>query len=193
MIVSSRHTNQIVAFDHLEEDGPQTSVRWMLGAGDGALPLDGEPTYYQHAVEVNDDGSLIVYDNGNVRPGTSPDDPENPLYSRAVIYDVDDSSDDPAQWSASQRWEHIDTEDDGTPAYSSFISDADMLANGNVLVTHGGIGTFPPDPLHILIREVVPNGDSGGDVVWELQSAPGFNAYRAERIESFYFGPGWAR
>lgn len=213
VIISSRHTNQIVAFDHLDDEGPQTSVRWILGAGatiaDGGvnLPLDGEPTYYQHAVEVNEDGSLIVYDNGNARPGTTPADPGLPpsacssvltcegAYSRAVIYDIDDSSDDPSEWSATQRWEHIDTESDGQLAYAAFISDADMLANGNVLVTHGGIGTFPPtpdDPLRILIREVVPDGASGGDVVWELKGANGFVTYRAERIESFYFGPQFA-
>ncbi len=195
IIVSSRHTNQIIAFDHLDEEGPQSSVRWIIGAGTpiaeggNVLPLDGEPTYYQHAVEVNADGSLVVYDNGNARPGI---DPENPAYSRAVIYEVDDASEDRNEWSATQRWEHIDYEDNGDLAYSDFISDADVLENGNVLVTHGGIGAFPPDPedpLHILIREVVPAGESGGDIVWELQSADGFVTYRSERIPTFYFGP----
>ena len=197
IIISSRHTNQIVSFDHLDDEGPQTQLRWILGDG-ATMPLDGEQTYYQHAVEVNADGSLVVYDNGNFRPGTSPDDPDNQPYSRAVIYDVDDASDDPSQWSARQRWENIDVEDNGKLAYSTFISDADVLENGNVLVTHGGIGTFPPnpeDPLHILIREIVPEGESGGDVVWELTSATEtdnfYLTYRAERIPSFYFGPDW--
>lgn len=202
VIISSRHTDQIVAFDHLDEQGPQTSVRWIIGGGatiaEGGdhLPLDGEQTYYQHAVEVNEDGTLVVYDNGNFRPGTSPDDPNNLPYSRTVIYEVDDASDDRSEWSATQLWEHIDTEDNGLPAYSSFISDADVLENGNVLVTHGGIGTFPPvpeDPLRILIREVVPEGTSGGDVVWELKGVNGFVTYRAERIPSFYFGPQWVQ
>lgn len=206
VIISSRHTNQIVAVDHLDDEGPQTQLRWIIGDG-STMPLDGEPTYYQHAVEVNADGSIIVYDNGNDRPGAETADPASPptactsvancpnAYSRAVIYDVDDSSDDPADWSATQRWEHIDTEPNGNLAYSGFISDADQLSNGNVLITHGGIGTFPPgpeDPLHILIREVVPEGESGGDIVWELQSDPGFVTYRSERIESFYNGPEWA-
>jgi hypothetical protein len=197
VIVSSRHTNQIVAFDHLDDEGPQTEVRWILGEG-ATMPLDGEPTYYQHAVEVNPDGTIVVYDNGNVRPGTSPDDPANPQYSRAVIYDVDDSSDDPADWSASQMWEHVDTLANGEVVYTAFIGDADVLDNGNVLITHGGIGTFPPgsgdDPLHILIREVVPDGESGGDIVWELRSVedPEHVTYRSERIDSFYFGPAWS-
>lgn len=214
IIISSRHTNQIVAFDHLDDEGPQSQVRWIIGDGatiiEGGdhLPLDGEQTYYQHAVEVNEDGSLIVYDNGNARPGATLVNAGAPptactsvincpgAYSRAVIYDVDDSSDDRAEWTATQRWEHIDTDSSGELVYSSFISDADMMSNGNVLVTHGGVGTFPPvpeDPLRILIREVVPDGASGGEVVWELNGAPGYVTYRAERVPSFYFGPEWVQ
>ena len=196
IVVSSRHTDQIVAFDHLDDIGPQASVRWILGAG-ATMPLDGEPTFHQHAVEVNDDGSFTVYDNGNARPGTSPDDPDNPPYSRAVIYDVDDSSSDPSDWSATQRWEHRMIDDaTGAPIFTAFIGDADQLANGNVLITHGGIGEFPapPDqPLRAVIVEVVPSGDSGGDIVWRLDSDPTSShaVYRSERIESFYVGPDW--
>ena len=114
-----------------------------------------------------------------------------------MIYEVDDSSPDSADWSARQLWENIDFNDDGTPVSTTFIGDADMLENGNVLVNHGGIGPFPPDPdnpLNIWTREIVPTGESGGDVVWELRSATesGFwLSYRAERIPSFYFGPDW--
>lgn len=195
IIISSRHTDQIIALDHLDELGPQAEVRWILGEG-ATVPLDGEQVYHQHAIEVNADGSLIVYDNGNGRPGTSPDDPANPPYSRAVIYDVDDASDDPSDWSATQRWEHRIDDADGLPIYTSFIGDADQLANGNVLITHGGIGANPPDPddpQHVLIIEVVPDGSSGGEIVWEFRNDPaGPNtSYRSERIESFYVGPDW--
>jgi arylsulfate sulfotransferase len=85
---------------------------------------------------------------------------------------------------------------DGTPVDSNFISDADMLANDNVLVTFGGIGTFSPtpaDPLRALIVEVVPRGESGGDVVMQITTKEGQpnTVYRSERIESFYVGPEW--
>ncbi len=199
ILISSRHTDQIVAFDHLDEKGHQTQLRWIIGTN-GTIPLEGEQTYHQHAVEVLPNGDLIVYDNGNGRPGTDPDDPENPPYSRAVIYEVDDASDDPADWSARQVWEHIAEEDDGTPVFSSFISDADMLPNGNVLITHGGIGDQPPDPedpdnepLRALIIEVVPDGESGGEIVWEFRSDPSApsTSYRAERIDTFYVGDQW--
>ena len=195
VIISSRHTDQIIALDHLDALGPQSQVRWIIGQ-DATIPLDGDPPYHQHAVEVLADGALVVYDNGNGRPGTSPDDPANPPYSRAVIYEVDDTSDDPDEWSARQRWEHRVDDEDGIPVYTSFIGDADVLANGNVLITHGGIGAQPPDPadpLHALIIEVVPSGASGGEIVWQLRSDPRSpnTSYRSERIESFYVGPDW--
>ena len=101
-----------------------------------------------------------------------------------------------ADWSATQLWEHRIDDENGTPIYTSFIGDADQLANGNVLITHGGIGAQPPDPAdpqHALIIEVVQTGDSGGEVVWEYRSDPSSpnTSYRSERIESFYVGADW--
>jgi len=189
VIVSVRHTDQILALDHLDEEGPQSSVRWVLGTN-GTLPLDGDQMYHPHAMEMLADGSMVLYDNGNGRPGTTPGDPDNPTYSRAVIYDIDDTSDDPGEWSATQTWEHRMDDDDGNAIYAFFIGDADVLDNGNVLINHGGIS---PQDSHQRARivEVVPEGDSGGDIVWDLslgtEVAP-VTVYRAERLPSLYFG-----
>jgi hypothetical protein len=196
IIISSRHTDQIVAFDHLDDVGHQTRVRWILGAG-STMPFEGEPSYHQHAVEVIDETRIIVYDNGNGRPGTAGDNPDRAPYSRAVIYEVDDTSADPADWSARQVWEHIAVDDAGAPIFTSFIGDADVLENGNVLITHGGIGSRDPedaDPLRALIIEVVPEGTDGGEIVWEFRSDPSSpnTSYRSERITSFYVGDAWA-
>ncbi|HUS43564.1 MAG TPA: aryl-sulfate sulfotransferase [Ilumatobacteraceae bacterium] len=196
VLISSRHTDQIIAFDHLDTEGPQAQLRWILGAG-ATIDIDGDLPYHQHAVEVLPDGALVVFDNGNGRPGTDPDDPQNLPYSRAVVYDVDDSSSDPSEWSASQRWEYRAEFDDGTPVYTDFIGDADVLDNGNVLITFGGIGSFPPspeDPLSALIVEVVPSGTSGGDVAMQITSKAGQpnTAYRSEQISSFYVGDAWS-
>jgi hypothetical protein len=195
ILISSRHTEQIIALDHLDDEGPQAQLRWIIGVG-ATMPLDGDEPYHQHAVEVLDDGAIILYDNGNARPGTEIDDPVNPTYSRAVIYEVDDAGDDPATWTARQRWQHIAYEDDGSPVFTSFIGDADMMANGNVLITHGGIGPFPPvpeSPLRALIIEVVPEGDEGGPIVWQLDSDPAqsHTVYRSEKVETFYLGDDW--
>ena len=192
IIVSSRHTDQLIALDHLDDLGPQRQLRWIIGTG-ATMPLDGDPTYHQHAVELLDDGAIIIYDNGNGRPGTEVDDPDHPTYSRAVVFEVDDDDPDPSTWSVHQRWEHIADDEDGSPVFTSFIGDADILANGNVLITHGGIGPFPPDPdfpLRALIIEVVPEGSQGGDIVWRLETDPAqsHTVYRSEKVESFYVG-----
>ncbi len=195
VIFSARHTSQVVAMAHGDELGPQTELIWTFG-DNGTLPLTGDGPRYQHAVEVQADGSILLYDNGNGRPGTDPTDPENPPYSRAVLYDVDDRSDDPADWQVTQLWEHRADDIDGQPLFAPFIGDADRVSNGNVLITHGGADFMNPTSfLHTRIIEVVPDGTSGGDIVWRLDAgAPGqfVATYRAERIESFYVGPEWA-
>ena len=194
VIFSSRHTNQVVAMKHLEAEGPQTELLWILGEN-GTLALEGDGPRYQHAVEVQSDGSLLMYDNGNGRLGTDPTDPQNLPYSRAVLYEIDDSSDDPSEWTATQLWEHRMNDADGEALFAPFIGDADSVANGNVLITHGGIDFMHPNSfLHATIVEVVPDGSSGGDIVWQFDAGTAddiVTIYRSERIESFYVGPNW--
>lgn len=193
IIVSSRHTDQVIALDHLDDLGPQASVRWILGA-QGTIPLDGDAPHHQHAVELQDDGSILLYDNGNFRPGTDVGDPDAPAYSRAVSYDVDDAADDPAQWSATQVWEHRMDDNRGRALYARFLGDADRMENGNVLITHGGID-LPDEPVNVRIVEVVPDGAAGGDIVWDLSFGDAereFTSYRSERVPSLYVGPDWA-
>jgi hypothetical protein len=192
VIVSSRHTDQIIALDHLDESGAQSSVRWILGA-QGTIPLEGDLPYHQHAVELQDDGSILMYDNGNMRPGTNPDDPANPPYSRAVLYAVDDAAADSSEWTATQIWEHRMDDFDGEALYARFLGDADSLDNGNVLIVHGGI-EGPNDFAHVRIVEVVPHGSSGGETVWSLSfgnEEEQYTSYRAERVTSLYSGPAW--
>ncbi len=184
VLVSIRHTDSIVAFEHPDAIGHHTEVAWILGAG-GTIEIDGEPFFHQHAPQVLDDGSLLVYDNGNDRPGGEP-------YSRAVIYDLAvDEADVSA--TATQTWEHRVDDVDGTPLYAQFLGDADQLANGNVLITHGGIGQPLSDDQRARIIEVAP--DDGGDIVFDLYfgvGEAGATAYRADRIDTLYNGVLWA-
>lgn len=192
IIVSSRHTDQILALDHLDAEGPQSSVRWIIGQA-GTMPVAGDLMYHPHAVELQDDGSILLYDNGNLRPGTRLADGTAPGYSRAVLYRVDDRSDDPADWTATQVWQHVAEDLDGEPVYAFFLGDADRLPNGNVLINHGGIRT-QDEPDRARLIEVVPNGTDGGDIVWELHLGVADDpaiVYRAERLPSLYFGPLW--
>jgi len=198
IIVSARHTNQVIALEHRDEEGAQSQVRWIFGEV-GTMPVDGDLPYYQHAPEVQEDGAILLYDNGNDRPGTIVGDPENPMYSRAVLYEVDDRSDDPSEWTVTQRWEHRTEDVDGSPLYARFLGDADRLENGNILITHGGIDLgadlpdLPEDEAyqHAKIIEVDP---ADGDIVWELDMgtpAGPATVYRSERLPSLYFGPDW--
>ncbi|HJP16095.1 MAG TPA: aryl-sulfate sulfotransferase [Acidimicrobiales bacterium] len=192
VIVSSRHTDQIIAFDHLDVMGPQTSVRWILGK-QGTLPLEGELFYHQHAVELQSDGSILLYDNGNFRPGTGSGDSTMPHFSRAVLYRISDDDVDSSEWEAAQLWDHRVDDSDGDPLYAEFLGDADRMENGNVLITHGGI--WPrPETQRARIIEVVPAGAAGGDIVWDLALGDAdvpVTVYRAERLPSLYFGPNW--
>ncbi len=194
IIVSSRHTDQVVALRHLDAQGPQHDVLWVLGA-DGTLTLIGDPPYHQHGLELQADGSLLMYDNGNGRPGTTVDSETSPTYSRAVQFAIDDSSPDPTNWTATQTWEFITPDvspgTPGQPTYAKFVGDANRLSNGNVLVDNGGMGT-PYNRARVV--EVVPNDGSGGDIVFDLRMGSerfGVAAYRAIRIPSFYVGEQW--
>ncbi|MEO1058639.1 MAG: aryl-sulfate sulfotransferase, partial [Actinomycetota bacterium] len=156
---------------------------------DCVIEIDGEPFFHQHAPQVLDDGSLLVYDNGNDRPGGE-------RYSRAVIYDlaIDDGPDQSAApATAVEVWEHRVDDVDGTPLYAAFLGDADRLANGNVLITHGGIGQPFGDNQRARIIEIAPG--EGGDIVFDLQfgtGAVGATVYRADRIDTLYNGVLWA-
>ncbi|MBG7605545.1 MAG: aryl-sulfate sulfotransferase [Actinobacteria bacterium] len=192
IIISSRHTDQVIALDHLDDTGAQASVRWILGT-QGTIPVDGDLPYHQHAVELQGDGSIMLYDNGNLRPGTELDSAENPPYSRAVLYSIEDSSADPADWSATQVWEHRIDDIDGNELYARFLGDADRLDNGNILIDHGGIDN-EDSFVHVRIIEVVPDGSAGGEIVWSLSFGDAekeYTSYRAERLASLYSGPAW--
>ena len=186
IIVSSRHTDQIVAFDHLDDEGPQSSVRWILGE-DGTIPItEGEPAFHTHSVSVLPDGDLLAYDNGNTRPLSPGEQP----YSRAVRFSVDDTGDDPSMWSATQVWEHRTQGPGGQDLFAPQLSDVDLLENGNVLVTHGAAATA--DGIFSRIVEVTgPDDDSPDEIVWDMAlGGPGRDqfVYRSARLPSLYFG-----
>ena len=88
-------------------------------------------------------------------------------------------------------WAHRAQNRDGTPLYADFLSDADLLDNGNVLVDHGGIGQSDP-PASGRIVEVLPGqGGDAGEIVFDVWLPDTWVSYRAERIKSLYAGPMW--
>jgi hypothetical protein len=212
ILLSLRHSDWIVAYDYTPGSGVG-DIAWILGdegePGDyrGAAAFAPEGTtfawpYHQHAPMWTSAGHLLLYDNGNLRPGTNfdPDDVQGNgdlPYSRAVAYALDMSADDPTDWTIREVWQWRDALPEGGSRYAPFVGDADELANGNVLVTVGGLLTPPTDRLGdpenkkwARIVEVA-RGDSD-DVVFEVQLRDpseedfvGYTVYRAERIEGF--------
>ena len=82
---------------------------------------------------MQDDGSILLYDNGNMRPETnlnSPDITQHP-YSRAVLFSLDD-----ADKTVTQKWE-MRSLVDGRQLWAFFVGDADHQPNGNILVDNG--------------------------------------------------------
>ena len=73
VIISSRHMSAVLAIRYADDaNGKSGDLLWRLGpGGDFTVHGSGELQYYQHAVEVQDDGSILLYDNGNMRPGTT--------------------------------------------------------------------------------------------------------------------------
>jgi hypothetical protein len=173
LIVSLRHLSAVVALRYADDDdGSAGELIWELGP-DGTLALDGEPPSYQHAAEVLADGALLVYDNGNQAAG-------GPPRSRGVIYEIDDGSSDPSDWTATQVWEHV-LRIDGRPAFTPFLGDADAVGEGNVLLTYGAIG----DQERGFTARIVEVVRDTGDVVYDLavgDADHSWTAYRAERV-----------
>lgn len=176
--VSVRHLDAILQIDRATGE-----LLWRFGPG-GDLEVAHPSDYpsHQHAPEWQDDGTLLVYDNGNTRaPG--PDDPADvERTSRAVRYRID-----PDAGTAEVVWSYTATVD-GEPAYASFVGDADRMANGNVLMTNGGYADRP-DQVSAQIVEVVPDDSpAGGRIVFDLRLDHPDQPiiYRAERVETFY-------
>lgn len=111
-----RNQDWIIRIDHQSGD-----VVWRLGDGGDFALMGGTWFFHQHSPQWQPDGSLLLYDNGNGNPGLPPAQER----SRPVRYALDEVA-----MTATQVWEETN---------ERFISagggDADLLDNGNILVT----------------------------------------------------------
>lgn len=138
-------------------------IDWMLGYGgptsegfhsDFAMAED-DRFEHQHAPEMQDDGNILLFDNGGSdRP-----------WSRAleIAYDED-------AMTAHAVWSFRPSPDIYAPTWG----DADRLANGNTLVSFGV--RDPAEASHLI--EVT--GDH--EVVWDLVFEIPWSLYRADRV-----------
>lgn len=191
MIVSLRHTDSLVALRYADdENGPAGELLWKLGAG-GDFEMMGEGDWFlhAHAPEVLPDGSILLYDNGNERPGTVLSSSEHPPYSRAVRYRLDDQA-----GTVEQLWEHrVPPGED--PLYAPYVGDADPTPQGTVLIAHGRLlEPAAHDPLvpgaapWIRILEVEPFAGTAvlDIVIREPNRKPGWRTFGAERLATIH-------
>lgn len=160
ILMSLRHQHWVIAIDW-----PTGEVDWALGPG-GDFAFDGPAEdwfYNQHSPELQADGAILVYDNGNERPGTGE------KYSRGVIFEVDETN-----MTATMQWDHALT------PFTRVQGDANRMSNGHVLINAGGIINSP-----YIARIIEATDDAASEAVWELALPNGENVYRATPVDGF--------
>jgi arylsulfate sulfotransferase len=201
LVLSLRHQDAVVKID-----AATSEVKWILGTranwrGELAQKVL-RPTarlewpFHQHGVKFTPHGTLLMFDNGNLRaiPPARPM-PPTEAYSRAVEYEIDEDA-----MSITQVWSYGGP-DDGERFYSPFLCDADWLPQtGNVLVTDGahvtdeeGQPVNNPPGAQQWARLVEVTHEEDPQVVWELliddrptRPNVGWSVYRSERLPSLY-------
>ncbi len=158
--ISVRMLSRITAIDY-----PSGTIQYNMGFGPPSMP-SGDATLgdnlfsWQHAPELQPNGNLLIYDNGNRRDHTNQT--AGSGVSKAV--EVALTGDPPS--AASIVWEHT------LPVYTGSIGDADRQPGGTTVIAVGAGG---------MIIEV----DNAGNEVWRLElpsGVPSWMIYRAERI-----------
>jgi hypothetical protein len=165
VVVSLRNQDAVLKLDDAGE------LVWILGTHDNWGPTHmpyllqpvGDPfqwQFHQHAPEFQDNGDILLFDNGNYR--VSPPVPKPPdNYSRAVQFAIDAGT-----MEVTQTWAY----DADQLLYAQAVGDADrMPTTGNLLVDYG-VGSSR-------LREVVADT---GEVAFELSFVSAM--YRAERL-----------
>jgi hypothetical protein len=175
--------------DWLIQVDPDTDeIEWIFGpGGDFELAEGGRWFSRQHSPAVQPGGSILLYDNGNVRADRAPGDQP---YSRVVEYQLDHET-----GVATELWSW---DGGSTRTYSPIVGDVDILENDNYLITDGAIyaGIFDTeDELHShfsgRVREIA--GTEDPEIIWELVigtpddiEAPSWVVYRSIRTDSLY-------
>lgn len=204
MIVSVRHLDTLFKID---KNG---ALKWILANPDGwpsewnAYRLEGvgdfKYPHHQHAPELDENGRLWVFDNGNDRDETPYSDNPSTVgeYSRVVAYEVNEED---MTFKESVSFDQTAT---GT-AFSSAFGDADWLPHLQAVLSVWGRFYEPSDGSHSLPGS---NGFSTHILLHQPgQEAPimdlelndclcdeetfknehkGWNSYRAEWLPSLY-------
>lgn len=198
-VVSGRHQNAVLKFD-----ADTKQIKWILSKtiGDSnenlrkylLKPLGDDFEYptAQHAAMEMPDGRIMLFDNTNFDiVDASGNLLQDRLYSRAVIYEIDEKN-----MTVRQVWEY--GKERGRDLYSSFISDVDYLGQEHYLLDFGGKYIADDGSVydHMYTKKDIKNKSKrqstiiellNGEVVWELDllGNSNSNTYKAERKDIY--------
>lgn len=194
LFLSVRHQSWILKIDYNNGSG-SGNVLWKLGyQGDFALTQDGAPSVdpgawfsFQHFPSIisqsGAETTMAIWDNGDFRlldvSGDTCNDPgPNPCYSRATIFQVDESA-----MVANLTWSNL------PGFFSEWGGSINQLGNGNVeFDINGPFGAADPN-LASEVQEI--SQTSAPELIWKLDFPLPFYAYRAYRVPSLYPGVAW--
>jgi hypothetical protein len=186
LLLSMRHQSWVLKIDYANGTGTGNVISRLGWQGDYALTQNGVPTTdtnlwfsFQHFPSiVSQNGSqttLAIWDNGDARVDSNGNICTGGCYSRATIYQVDDSA-----MVGDLLWA------DAPGYFSLWGGSISQLENTNV-----EFDLNAPSPSTTFASEVQEvTQTSSPQIVWKMDIAP-VNAYRAYRIPSLYPGITW--
>lgn len=120
ILMSSRHLNQVLA---IEPDFG--GIAWILGGpgSDFTFPNPADRFYHQHTAQELPNGNILLFDNGNTRPGE-----DGGEYSRALELELDMEN-----MTATKVWEYRHT----TDLFAQCCSSVTRLDDGNTVIVFG--------------------------------------------------------
>ena len=199
ILISGRHQNAVAKFTDKDN-----KLKWIFSETIGKnnpqlkdylLKPIGENFEYptaQHAAMELPDGRLMLFDNTNAAiVRTDKELQQDRLYSRAVIYEIDENTK-----TVKQVWQY--GKERGTELYSSFVSDVDYLGPGHYLLDFGGkyLGNKGQAYDHMYTPKQIKNNSRrqstiiellDDEVVWEVElwGNSNSNTYKAERKDIY--------
>ena len=157
---------------HLGDDSIVASDSYQGPFPSGDVDFGDNFFSFPHAPEVQPNGNLLVYNNGNYIEPYSQGGPP-PRVTTAVEIAFDDPASPTSAAIVSEMT--VLREDLVTGTFAAFVGDADRLPGGNTLTVDGP-------------RSAIMELDPAGNAVWFLDAGPAFNqpggvlVYRAERV-----------
>lgn len=168
LLLSLRHQDWVIKIDYRNGQG-DGDVLWRLGDGGDFAIVDADndawPWFsHQHDARMWEDGTLVLYDNGNTRvEGPAP----VPGNSRGQVYRLDEGA------MTATLVENFDL-----GAYSFALGSAQRLSNGNYHFNSGVLDRTNPTAQSIEISS------AGGEPILVFQTVG--TSYRSFRLQNLY-------